>query len=72
MDHPYAIPHTIDVQIGWVSDNREEIVDLDVSAVMFDKKGGFIECVHFLRLQSMDGAIEHQGDDAGVVVENCG
>ena len=67
VEHPYAIPHTIDVQIGWVSDNREEIVDLDVSAAMFDKKGGFIECVHFLRLQSMDGSIEHQGDDAGVV-----
>jgi len=40
-----------------------EAVDLDASAILFDKNNNIIEPVYFGNLKSKDGAVKHSGDD---------
>uniref|UniRef100_A0A7S1EXT5 TerD domain-containing protein n=1 Tax=Noctiluca scintillans TaxID=2966 RepID=A0A7S1EXT5_NOCSC len=51
----------ITVGLGWDVDDGE--VDLDVSAVLFDKNGTDLEAVFFGRLESEQHGIQHSGDN---------
>lgn len=51
----------ITVGLGWDTDDGK--VDLDVSAVLFDKNHRFIEPVYYGRLESQKHGITHSGDN---------
>jgi tellurium resistance protein TerZ len=42
---------------------REQSIDLDASALMFDAAGNLVDQVWFQQLTSKDGAVQHTGDN---------
>lgn len=42
---------------------REQSIDLDASALLFDNRGQLVDQVWFRQLQSKDGAVLHTGDN---------
>lgn len=60
LDLPQAM-NSVTVGLGWDVDDGE--VDLDVSAVLLDAGGEFIEAVFFGQLESDDHGIRHSGDN---------
>ena len=42
---------------------REQAVDLDASAMLFDRSGRLVDQVWFQQLRSTDGAMQHTGDN---------
>lgn len=43
--------------------NDTTTIDLDVSAVLFNQQGSFKESIYFGNLRSVDGAVQHTGDN---------
>ena len=55
--------------LGWdamknkgVFDSREQTIDLDASALLFDAAGHLMDQVWFGHLKSNDGSVQHTGD----------
>ena len=42
---------------------KEQAVDLDASAMLFDRSGRLVDQVWFQQLRSTDGALQHTGDN---------
>jgi len=42
---------------------RQQSIDLDASALLFDNSGGLVDQVWFRQLTSRDGAVRHTGDN---------
>lgn len=60
LDLPMTL-NKITVGLGWDTDDGK--VDLDVSAVLFDKANKFLESVYYGRLHSQQHGIKHSGDN---------
>ncbi|CAJ1359484.1 unnamed protein product [Effrenium voratum] len=60
LDMPLGM-NSITVGLGWGVDEGE--VDLDVSAVLLDQRGGVLEAVFFGHLESAEHGIVHSGDN---------
>ncbi len=43
--------------------SRSQTIDLDASALLFDRSGGLVDQVWFKQLTSRDGALRHTGDN---------
>jgi tellurium resistance protein TerZ len=46
-----------------VFDSREQTIDLDASALLFDAGGHLVDQVWFRHLKSNDGSVKHTGDN---------
>lgn len=48
---------------GFFGGTRSQSIDLDASALLFDRGGSLIDQVWFQQLRSKDGSVQHTGDN---------